>query len=145
MYPLSVPMDGQALNITVFSYADNMEFGLTGDRRSVPRLQRLLTFLEESLVELEEAGRGRTPPGPPAESVRTQPGDDGGELVLHPLDELQPGGVHRGGGGGRARLTDPHAVGRHGEGVRPGLEQAHRLHAEQRRPPGRALRADPSG
>ncbi|MFC5065803.1 WS/DGAT/MGAT family O-acyltransferase [Actinomycetospora atypica] len=55
MYPLSVPLDGQALNMTVFSYADNMEFGLTGDRRSVPRLQRLLGFLEESLVELEEA------------------------------------------------------------------------------------------
>ena len=55
MYPLSVPLDGQALNITVFSYADNMEFGLTGDRRVVPRLQRLLGFLEESLVELEEA------------------------------------------------------------------------------------------
>jgi WS/DGAT/MGAT family acyltransferase len=55
MYPLSVPMDGQALNMTVFSYADNMEFGLTGDRRSVPHLQRLLTFLEESLVELEDA------------------------------------------------------------------------------------------
>ena len=30
MYPLSVPMDGQALNITVISYADNIEFGLTG-------------------------------------------------------------------------------------------------------------------
>ncbi len=30
MYPLSVPMDGQALNITAMSYADNMEFGLTG-------------------------------------------------------------------------------------------------------------------
>ncbi|MCD2198229.1 wax ester/triacylglycerol synthase family O-acyltransferase [Actinomycetospora endophytica] len=61
MYPLSVPMDGQALNMTVFSYADNMEFGLTGDRRSVPRLQRLLTFLEEALVELEEAADGADP------------------------------------------------------------------------------------
>lgn len=55
LYPLSVPLDGQALNITVLSYADHMEFGLTGDRRSVPHLQRLLTFLEESLAELEEA------------------------------------------------------------------------------------------
>jgi diacylglycerol O-acyltransferase / wax synthase len=61
MYPLSVPMDGQALNMTVFSYADNLEFGLTGDRRSVPRLQRLLTFLEESLVELEEVADGADP------------------------------------------------------------------------------------
>ncbi|MDL5160572.1 WS/DGAT/MGAT family O-acyltransferase [Actinomycetospora termitidis] len=53
MYPLSVPLDGQALNMTVFSYADNMEFGLTGDRRSVPRLQKLLGYLEDALVELE--------------------------------------------------------------------------------------------
>jgi WS/DGAT/MGAT family acyltransferase len=55
LYPLSVPLDGQALNITVFSYADHMEFGLTGDRRSVPRLQKLLGYLEDSLAELEEA------------------------------------------------------------------------------------------
>jgi hypothetical protein len=55
IYPLSVPLDGQALNITVLSYADHMEFGLTGDRRSVPRLQKLLGYLEESLAELEEA------------------------------------------------------------------------------------------
>jgi WS/DGAT/MGAT family acyltransferase len=54
IYPLSVPLDGQALNITAMSYADHLEFGLTGCRRSVPRLQRLLTFLEEALVELEE-------------------------------------------------------------------------------------------
>lgn len=62
LYPLSVPLDGQGLNITVFSYADHMEFGLTGDRRSVPRLQRLLTFLEESLVELEAVADAVGPP-----------------------------------------------------------------------------------
>ena len=54
LYPLSVAFDGQALNITVTSYADNMEFGLTGCRRSVPHLQWLLTYLEDSLQELEE-------------------------------------------------------------------------------------------
>jgi diacylglycerol O-acyltransferase / wax synthase len=54
LYPVSIPLDGQALNMTVFSYADNMEFGLTGDRRAVPSLQKLLGFLEESLVELED-------------------------------------------------------------------------------------------
>lgn len=54
VYPVSVPLDGQALNITVTSYADHMEFGLTGCRRRVPRLQRMLGFLEASLVELEE-------------------------------------------------------------------------------------------
>lgn len=53
LYPMSIPLDGQALNVTVTSYADHMEFGLTGCRSSVPRLQRMLGFLEESLVELE--------------------------------------------------------------------------------------------
>ena len=53
LYPLSVAFDGQALNITVCSYGDHMEIGLTGCRRSVPHLQRLLGYLEESLVELE--------------------------------------------------------------------------------------------
>lgn len=55
VYPLSIPYEGQALNITVTSYAGSLEFGLTGCRRTVPHLQRLLTFLEESLQDLEKA------------------------------------------------------------------------------------------
>lgn len=55
VYPVSIPYHGQALNITLTSYADNLEIGLTGCRRRVPHLQRLLTHLEESLVELELA------------------------------------------------------------------------------------------
>jgi len=55
VYPLSIPTIGQALNITVTSYAGNMEFGLIGCRRSVPHLQRLLTHLEDSLAALEKA------------------------------------------------------------------------------------------
>jgi diacylglycerol O-acyltransferase len=53
-YPLSIPYEGQALNITVTSYVDTLQFGLTGCRRSVPHLQRLLTHLEDSLAELEK-------------------------------------------------------------------------------------------
>lgn len=61
IYPVSVPLDGQALNVTVTTYVDNLEFGLTGCRRSVPHLQRILTHLEYSLDELERAvvGSGR--------------------------------------------------------------------------------------
>ena len=55
MFPLSIPLDGQALNITVTSYAGEVQFGLTGCRRSVPSLQRLLVHLEESLCGLEDA------------------------------------------------------------------------------------------
>lgn len=53
VYPLSVVLDGQALNITVASYDGALQFGLTGCRRSVPHLQRMLTYLDESLAELE--------------------------------------------------------------------------------------------
>ena len=54
-YPLSIPIDGMALNITCNSYADQMAFGLTGCRRTVPHLQRLLTHLDAELTALEQA------------------------------------------------------------------------------------------
>jgi WS/DGAT/MGAT family acyltransferase len=53
-YPISVVSDGQALNITLVSYAGDLAVGITGCRRSVPHLQRLLGHLERSLAELEE-------------------------------------------------------------------------------------------
>jgi diacylglycerol O-acyltransferase / wax synthase len=55
LYPLSIPMDGQAFNITVTSYAADMGFGLTGCRRNVPHLQRILVHLDSALTELEKA------------------------------------------------------------------------------------------
>ena len=54
-YPLSIPINGMALNITCNSYADDMDFGLTGCRRSVPHLQRLLSHLDDELGALEKA------------------------------------------------------------------------------------------
>ena len=54
-YPLSIALDGQALNITLTNNADNLDFGLVGCRRSIPHLQRLLIHLEDSLAGLEKA------------------------------------------------------------------------------------------
>ena len=54
-YPLSIALDGQAVNIALANNADDLDFGLVGCRRSVPHLQRLLGFLEDSLKELERA------------------------------------------------------------------------------------------
>jgi diacylglycerol O-acyltransferase len=54
-YPLSIALDGQAMNITLTNNADNLDFGLVGCRRSVPHLQRLLIHLEDSLTDLERA------------------------------------------------------------------------------------------
>ncbi|MCV7259591.1 WS/DGAT/MGAT family O-acyltransferase [Mycobacterium shimoidei] len=54
-YPLSIALDGLALNITVVNNAGNLDFGLVGCRRSVPHLQRLLGHLESALKDLERA------------------------------------------------------------------------------------------
>jgi WS/DGAT/MGAT family acyltransferase len=54
-YPVSIVMDGQALNITLCSRDKYLDFGLIGCRKSVPHLQRLLTHLETALAELEKS------------------------------------------------------------------------------------------
>jgi diacylglycerol O-acyltransferase len=54
-YPLSIPINGMALNITCNSYDGQMAFGLTGCRRTVPHLQRLLTYLDNEIAALEKA------------------------------------------------------------------------------------------
>ena len=54
-YPLSIALDGQALNITLTNNADNLDFGLVGCRRSLPHLQHLLGHLEDSLKDLERS------------------------------------------------------------------------------------------
>lgn len=55
LYPASIALDGQAVNITLTSRKGYVDFGIVGCRRSVPSLQRLLIHLEDSLAELEKA------------------------------------------------------------------------------------------
>lgn len=52
LYPLSIPTNGQAMNITATSYAGDMGIGLTACRRSVPHVQRMLAGLDNALDEL---------------------------------------------------------------------------------------------
>ncbi len=54
-YPMSMVIDGQALNITLATSANSLDFGLVGCRRAVPHLQRLLGHLDSSLKDLEIA------------------------------------------------------------------------------------------
>jgi WS/DGAT/MGAT family acyltransferase len=56
-YPMSIPVHGQALNITCNSYAGQMCFGFTGCRDTVPHLQRLAVYCGEAMNELEAAVR----------------------------------------------------------------------------------------
>jgi diacylglycerol O-acyltransferase len=53
-YPVSAVFHGFALNITFISYHGNLDFGIIACRQTVPRVQRLSDYLEQSLVELEE-------------------------------------------------------------------------------------------
>jgi len=63
MYPVSIPFDGGAVNFTVVSNFENLDFGIVACRKSVPHVQRLIDYMEESLVELEEAAGMRTKTG----------------------------------------------------------------------------------
>jgi len=55
LYPVSIPTHGVALNMTVQSYVDHLDFGLTADRRAVPDIDRLADYLAESFQELADA------------------------------------------------------------------------------------------
>jgi diacylglycerol O-acyltransferase len=53
IYPASAIFHGFALNITLVSYGGHLDFGIMACRRSVPQVQRLIDYLDESLLELE--------------------------------------------------------------------------------------------
>ena len=54
-YPVSIPIHGMALNITLQSYADTMNLGFVGCRDRLPHLQRLAVYTGDALTELEAA------------------------------------------------------------------------------------------
>lgn len=55
MYPVSIPVHGIALNITVQSYLDKLDFGITADRKAVPDADRMADLLVSSMMELKSA------------------------------------------------------------------------------------------
>ena len=53
LYPASVLIDGQALNITLTSYLNKLEVGITACRHALPRIQSLLALLDEEILTFE--------------------------------------------------------------------------------------------
>lgn len=51
-YPLSIPLHGIALNITVMSYNGALEFGLIACRRAMPDVRELAKYMSEAHLEL---------------------------------------------------------------------------------------------
>lgn len=54
VYPLSIPVHGQAINITCTSYNGTLNFGFTGCRESLPHMQRIAVYSGEALAGLED-------------------------------------------------------------------------------------------
>jgi WS/DGAT/MGAT family acyltransferase len=55
IYPVSALFDGQALNISLTSYCDQLGFGFIGCRNALPHLQRMLDHTARSIAQLESA------------------------------------------------------------------------------------------
>jgi diacylglycerol O-acyltransferase len=54
-YPLSVLIDGQALNITVVSYGDSINFGLMACQDTIPDLNVLAEYIESAIDDINGA------------------------------------------------------------------------------------------
>ncbi len=52
LYPVSIPSHGMACNFTVQSYLENLDFGITADRRAVPDIDVLADYLQPAFMEL---------------------------------------------------------------------------------------------
>jgi WS/DGAT/MGAT family acyltransferase len=55
IYPTSIVSEGIAMNITLVTYDEQVDFGIIACRRSLPQVQRFIDYLEDALVELEDA------------------------------------------------------------------------------------------
>lgn len=55
MYPVTLVLDGQALNISLISYQDHLEFGVLACPQAVPELPVLLDYLEQGIEALEQS------------------------------------------------------------------------------------------
>jgi WS/DGAT/MGAT family acyltransferase len=52
-YPVSIPYHGLAFNITVMSYLDNLDIGLTAHRTTVPDIDHLMDLMVKALATLK--------------------------------------------------------------------------------------------
>ena len=57
LYPASIVFNGQAMNITLASYLDKIEFGIAACSKAVPHVQDMIDLIEEELTLLETASK----------------------------------------------------------------------------------------
>ncbi|MFA5120597.1 wax ester/triacylglycerol synthase family O-acyltransferase [Zavarzinia sp.] len=54
-YPISLAIEGIALNITIMSYRNEVAIGLTADREAVPDIEHMMEQMPAALAEIEAA------------------------------------------------------------------------------------------
>jgi diacylglycerol O-acyltransferase len=57
LYPLSIIADGTGLNVTVMSYRDSIDVGITADREQTPDVQTIVEGMQRELATLLRASR----------------------------------------------------------------------------------------
>ena len=65
-YPLSILMDGQALNITLCSHGNQLDFGILGCRNAMPDIESLATYIGHAFDELKALAHSKNPDALPA-------------------------------------------------------------------------------
>lgn len=58
IFPVSTAIDGQALNVTMCSYADRVSFGYISGRKIVPDIGSFISLTERVLADLEQQAAG---------------------------------------------------------------------------------------
>ncbi|WP_435979794.1 WS/DGAT/MGAT family O-acyltransferase [Psychrobacter sp. DM4] len=59
LYPASILVNGQALNITLASYLDRIEFCITACSKRLPHVQDMLSLIEKEITTLEQVCEDR--------------------------------------------------------------------------------------
>jgi diacylglycerol O-acyltransferase / wax synthase len=80
-FPMSIPFHGCALNITVQSYVDQLDFGLVACSETVPDAQRIADYLAEDFEAMRKADEASSRPDAietmsPSASVVPAPGQE---------------------------------------------------------------------
>ena len=52
LFPLSIIADGTGLDVTIMSYRDSVDIGITADREQTPDVQSIADGMEEELAAL---------------------------------------------------------------------------------------------
>jgi diacylglycerol O-acyltransferase / wax synthase len=99
IYPVSLLVHGNALNITCISYAGTLNFGLIGARDTLPHLQRLALYLGDALDELSALLLSQ-----PRARAKKRAGADGAPGVKNGVKD-KPAGASSAQGNGAAGTT----------------------------------------